>query len=168
MQTSCYNDYLLYVVEDVVTAMFGMYTASIPETHQHLLREALILELTKDIEDGACLDLRAHIFEVLLAISNNFNQRANDAQSKFKDLLKTTINTHAEYAKVSGEIEGMTVEGVLAKHIQTGCLSNPLVGALYAVSTVVGNNEFDAQLVYGDMLDEFDEYTQTYLDSLHI
>ena len=111
-----------------------MIRARVPSKIFHLLKDPVEKEIYESIDkEHAGND---EIVDVLLAWSTMFSSPVEtDSLELVKQYLLNAALVQSEPdVQLQNEIEAMTVEGVLAKDISFGCLSNPLVAALYAVS----------------------------------
>lgn len=163
------NDYVLYVAEEAVSTMLGDYVGLVSDNLRNLLEIEMFNELFVDSDNlDTSETVQAYIFDSLLRISDMFSNRQFAQVKNIKSIFKEAILTYPGYHELTIDIDNMTFDGVMSGDQVHGCVRFRFLGVLYAIVENIAANDFQSNVVLGDMLDELDEYTQRYLDSFYI
>lgn len=110
-----------------------MIRSRVPAKVFHLLKDPLSAELYRSVTENPSSE---DVVDVLISLSDLFQSPIGDSKLEpvKKYLLNAAFDEVDSNVNLHQDIENMTVEGVLAKDLQKGCVQDPLVGALYAVS----------------------------------
>lgn len=169
MSVCAKNDYVLYVAEEAVSTMLGDYAGLVSDNLRNLLETEMFNQLCIDGEHLETPEtMQAYVFDSLLRISDLFSNRQFAQVRNIKNILKEATLTCPGHKELTVDIDNMTVDGVISGDLVRGCSRFKFLGILYAIVEHIAANDFQANVVLGDILDEFDEYTQTYLDSFYI
>lgn len=110
-----------------------MIRSRMPAKVFHMLKEPLSAELHKGVDENPSRD---DIVELLFSLSQLFCSplQVGHLEPVKQYLLNIAFEKSEPDLELQRAIENMTVDGVLAKDAEKGCVQAPLVGALYAVS----------------------------------
>ena len=110
-----------------------MIRSRLPAKVFHMLKEPLSVELHKGVNENPSRD---DIVEFLFALSQLFCSplQVGNLEPVKQYLLNVAFEKSEPNLELQRAIENMTVDGVLAKDAEKGCIQDPLVGAFYAVS----------------------------------
>lgn len=110
-----------------------MIRSRLPAKVFYILKEPISLELYESAGENPSDD---DVVDLLLTLSQIFRFPIDivNMEPVKQYLLNAALNRSEPNIDLQRDIENMTVDGVFSKDLEKGCIHDPLVGALYAVS----------------------------------
>lgn len=110
-----------------------MIRSRVPAKVFQLLKEPLSAELYERVDHNPSTD---DIVDVFHSLSQLFQSpiQVHDLEPVKQYLLNAALDKCEPDTALQRDIENMTVDGVLAKDSEKGCIQDPLIAALYAIS----------------------------------
>ena len=138
-----------------------MIRSRVPAKVFQILKEPLSTELSQSVNEAPTSD---DVVDVLHSLAQLFSSPlySQKVEPIKQYLLNAALNQSDPDAQLQQDIENMTLDGVLSHDADKGCIQDPLVGALYAISCLYPLKTPEARLT--SLTDAFSDAAQDMLN----